>query len=133
MRSGVMKIVVALFALFVVASLSFAGEPRNIGSAEAKALLARNGSVVILDVRTPEEYRQAHMRGSLLIPLGELPKRVQEVPRGKPVLVYCAVGARSVPAAGLLASKGYAEVYNMTDGLVGWYRNGFPIVRGSVR
>ena len=80
-----------------------------------------------MDVRTPEEYRQARLRGSLLIPLGELEKRVKEIPRDRPLLVYCAVGARSSSAAGFLASKGYREIYHMSDGLVGWYKNGFPI------
>lgn len=125
-----MRIVVAFFALAALAvSLCFAGEPRNVSSAQAKALLARDSRIVLLDVRTPEEYRQAHLRGALLIPLGELSKRVREIPRDRPLLVYCAVGARSVPAAGFLAARGYGEIYQMSDGLVGWYKNGFPIVR----
>ena len=105
----------------------------DLSSTQAKALLDKNGKVVLLDVRTPEEYRQAHLRGSLLIPLGDLARRVQEIPRGRPVLIYCAVGARSSSAASFLASKGYREVYNMYDGLVGWYRNGLPLQRGSAR
>jgi len=125
-----MRIAVALGALLAfAASLSFAAEPRNVSSAQAKALLARDSRVVLLDVRTPEEYRQAHLRGALLIPLGELGKRVREIPRDRPLLVYCAVGARSVSAAGFLAGRGYREIYQMSDGLVGWYKNGYPIVR----
>ena len=127
-----MKITVTFCALIALAaSLCFAAGPVNITSTEAKALLARNNRVVLLDVRTPEEYRQAHLRGALLIPLGELGKRVSEIPRGRPVLVYCAVGARSVTAAGLLASKRYPEIYQMSDGLVGWYKNGYPIEKAS--
>jgi len=84
---------------------------------------------VLLDVRTPEEYRQARLRGARLIPLGELGKRMNEIPRDRPLLVYCAVGARSVSAAGFLASRGFREVYQMSDGIVGWYKNGFPIER----
>lgn len=125
-----MKIFVALFALMTAASLCLAAGPVSLDSVQAKALMARNSRVVLLDVRTPEEYRQAHLRGALLIPLGELAKRVQEIPRGRPLLIYCAVGARSVSAAGFLASRGYREIYDMSDGLVGWYKNGFPIERG---
>ena len=127
-----MRIVVTFFALLALAaSLCFAAESQNITSIQAKALLARNSRVVLLDVRTPEEYQQAHLRGALLIPVGDLGKRVREVPRDRPVLVYCAVGARSLPAAGFLASKGYREIYHMSDGLVGWYKNGFAVERGS--
>ena len=127
-----MRVVVSLVALFAVAvSLCFAAGPVDLKSAQAKALLAGNSRVLVLDVRTPEEYQQAHMRGALLIPVGELSKRVQEVPKDRPLLVYCAVGSRSVAAVNFLASKGYRELYNMSDGLVGWYRSGFPIERGS--
>jgi rhodanese-related sulfurtransferase len=122
----------ALVALVAVAApLCLAAGAVDLSSAEAKALLAKNKLVVLVDVRTPEEYLQAHLAGALLIPLGELKKRVQEIPRDRPLLVYCAVGARSVSAAGFLASRGYREVYHMSDGLVGWYKNGFPIERGS--
>ena len=129
-----MRTIVSFFALVALAaSLCFAAGPVNISSAEAKALLAKNSRIVLLDVRTAEEYRQAHLRGSLLIPLGELQRRVQEIPRDRPLLVYCAVGARSVSAAGFLASKGYREIYQMSDGLVGWYKNGLPLERATQR
>ena len=125
-----MKTFLALLALIAVSvSLCFAAGTVNITSSEAKALLAKNKQVVLLDVRTPEEFRQAHLRGALLIPLAELQKRVSEIPRGRPLLVYCAVGTRSSTAAGMLASKGYREIYHMSDGLVGWYKQGFPIER----
>lgn len=125
-----MRFFAALFSLLLFsASLSLAVGPANVTSTQASSLLAKNNKVVLVDVRTPEEYRQAHLRGSLLIPLGELNRRAQEIPRDRPVLVYCAVGARSSTAANFLASRGYREVYNMTDGLVGWYKNGLPLAR----
>jgi phage shock protein E len=117
----------------LAASLSFAAGPVNLTAPEAKALLAKNGKVALLDVRSSEEYRQAHLRGAQLIPLSELEKRVQEVPKDRPLLVYCAVGARSLSAARFLSSKGYREVYQISDGLVGWYKNGFPIEKGNTR
>ena len=127
-----MRIIAPLLSLLVlIVSLSFAAGVGNVTSSQAQALLARNQKIVLLDVRTPEEYRQAHLRGSVLIPLGELGRRGQEVPRDRPVLVYCAVGARSTSAADFLSSRGYREVYNMTDGIVGWYRNRLPIQKGS--
>jgi phage shock protein E len=95
--------------------------------------LAKKGQIVLLDVRTPDEYRQAHLHGSLSIPLGELERRLQEIPTGRPVLVYCSVGSRSVAAAGFLASKGFRDLYQLSDGLVGWYRSGFPLEGAAVR
>ncbi len=124
-----MKRYLALFLLVITASVAFAAAPRDISSAEAKALLARNRQVFLLDVRTPEEYRQAHLKGATLIPLADLDRRAGELPKNRTLLVYCAVGSRSRIAAGTLARRGYREVYNMSDGIVGWYRNGFPLER----
>lgn len=126
-----MRFIAILFSVFLLTvSLSQAVEPANVTSKQAQALLGKNSKIVLLDVRTPDEYRQAHLKGALLIPLGELNRRVQEVPRDRPVLVYCAVGARSSSAASFLASKGYREIYNMSDGIVGWYNNGLPLQLG---
>lgn len=113
--------------LALVATRAFAAGTKNITSTQARDLLARDKKVVLVDVRTPDEYRVARLRGSVLIPLAELPRRLQEIPRDRPLLIYCSVGARSSSAADLLVSRGYHEVYQMSDGLVGWYRNGFPI------
>jgi rhodanese-related sulfurtransferase len=121
---------IALLCLLLVISVTqaFAAE-KNINSREAKALLDKNKTIFLLDVRTPQEYSQGKLAGSTLIPIGELERRYSEVPKNRPVVVYCAVGARSRSAAGFLAQQGYKDVYNVTDGLVGWYRNGFPIQR----
>lgn len=126
-----MKIVAVVVTLLLTASLTFAAGVVNLNSTQAKQIIAKNPKTVLLDVRTPEEYREARLRGAKLIPLNELERRVNEIPRDKPLLVYCAVGARSDSAARLLASKGFKEIYHMSDGIVGWYKKGFPIERGK--
>lgn len=121
---------VAMAALLVCTtwSLALAGV-QNISSREAKTLLDKNKNVFLLDVRTPQENSQARLPGTVLIPIGEFERRVGEVPRNRTILVYCAVGSRSKPVADFLSQRGYKSVYNMTDGIVGWYRNGFPLQR----
>src|SRR6266568_9265037 len=109
------------FSLVAVVALAAA---RDITSGEAKVYLAKERNIFLLDVRTPEEYRQAHLKGAVLIPISEIERRFKEIPRDRPVLVYCAVGSRSRQAAGFLESKGFRQVYNMADGIVGWYRSG---------
>lgn len=122
------RVVLLLLMVLSTASQVWAAE-RDITSREAKALLDKNKNVYLLDVRTPQEYKQANLKGAALIPIDEFERRANEVPRNKPVLVYCAVGSRSKPVANYLARRGIKEVYNMSDGIVGWYRNGFPISR----
>ena len=114
-------------AILMLAS-QVAAATRDISSIEAKNLLARN-KPFLLDVRTPQEFSQARLSGAVLIPIGEFQRRINEVPKNKPILVYCAVGSRSKPVADLLTQRGYKDVYHMADGIVGWYRNGFPIQR----
>ena len=122
------KAILAVTMVCLFWSQAFAGA-QDISSREAKILLEKNKSIFLLDVRTPQENSQARLPGTVLIPINEIEHRIKEIPRNKTILVYCAVGARSKPAAEFLSHNGYKDVYNMTDGLVGWYRNGFPLQR----
>jgi rhodanese-related sulfurtransferase len=115
--------------LLLAAGTAVAAPHREVTAVQAKQLLAEKKNMVLLDVRTPDEFRQARLKGALLIPINELERRLAEIPKGRPVLVYCAVGSRSSLVARFLTARGYSEVYNMTDGIVGWYRNGYPIER----
>ncbi len=123
-KIGIVVTLVLIFAATVLAA-GF----RDIRATEAKGLLAANKKVYLLDVRTPAEFSQGRIPGAVLIPVNEVERRIGEIPRNRPVVVYCAVGSRSGFVAGFLSQKGYREVYNVTDGIVGWYRNGFPVSR----
>lgn len=94
----------------------------NLSVAEGRAFMDERsaGDYELLDVRQPKEYQQAHIPGSRLIPLAELPGRLGELHRQKPVIVYCAVGGRSKAAAQYLAGQGFSEVYNLAGGIKAW-------------
>ena len=74
----------------------------------------------LLDVRQPGEYEASHLPGARLLPLPELPDRMDEVPRDRPVIAYCASGGRSMAAAGLLQGQGFGGVANMVGGMSAW-------------
>lgn len=122
------KLVLIILTTLTIVTQVWAAE-RDITARDAKSLLDKNKNIYLLDVRTPQEYSQGKLAGSVLIPIGEFERRIGEVPKNRPIVVYCAVGSRSKPVANFLSQQGYKEVYNMTDGIVGWYRNGFPIKR----
>ncbi len=122
------RIVLFIIMMLMIASQVCAAE-KDITSRDAKALLDSNKAVFLLDVRTQQEYSQGRLNGSVLIPIGELERRINEVPKDKTILVYCTVGGRSRSAATILAKRGYKDVFNMSDGIAGWYRNGFPVQR----
>lgn len=80
----------------------------------------QEGDYTLLDVRQPGEYQERHLAGAKLIPLPELPGRLDELNREEPVLTYCAVGGRSRAAAQMLQGQGFKEVYNLEGGIKAW-------------
>jgi rhodanese-related sulfurtransferase/rubrerythrin len=80
----------------------------------------RPGELELLDVRQEWEYSEMHLPGARLIPLGELPDRLNELDPDRPVLVYCRSGIRSHSAGQFLKGQGFAEIINLNGGLMGW-------------
>ena len=74
----------------------------------------------ILDVREPNEYQINRIPGSTLIPLGELPRRYQELPRDRELVTMCKMGGRSAKAMDFLKSVGFGNVKNLRGGILEW-------------
>lgn len=74
----------------------------------------------LLDVREPHEDAIAHIEGSTLIPLGELPARINELPRDQKIVVHCKLGGRSAKAATHLIANGFTDVWNVAGGITAW-------------
>lgn len=121
------RIFLTVLLITLTATIVYAGIAKDITSLEAKRIIDKSKNAYLLDVRTPEERRQGYIPGSVLIPIDVVGRKLAEIPKNRPVIVYCAVGSRSRSVAQALARSGYAEVYNMKDGIYGWYRNGLPI------
>ncbi|TFG24450.1 MAG: pyridine nucleotide-disulfide oxidoreductase, partial [Promethearchaeota archaeon] len=71
---------------------------------------------IILDVRTPEEFKSRTIEGAINIPLEALRNRLNEIPKGKPIITFCEVGYRSYLATRILLQRGYKEIYELTGG-----------------
>lgn len=78
------------------------------------------GEALLLDVREPMELEMAAVPGALHVPMGEVPARLAEIPRDRPVLVLCHHGMRSQAVADWLLHKGYAQVWNVRGGIAAW-------------
>ena len=74
----------------------------------------------LLDVREPNEFQIGRIPGSTLIPLGEVPQRLGEIPRNKEIVVHCKMGGRSAKAAQYLRQQGYTRVKNLKGGILDW-------------
>ncbi len=87
---------------------------------EVKAKLDRGDRFTLIDVREPYEYQIARIAGAKLIPLGDLPKRLNELDPDAEVVAHCKSGARSQKAVDLLKQSGFRKVRNMTGGILAW-------------
>jgi len=92
----------------------------TISVQELKRKIEANGALTILDVREPFEYEIAHIDGSKLIPLGELPDRFEELPRDREIVAHCKSGKRSAQAVQLLRRAGFTNVVNVAGGIEAW-------------
>jgi len=91
----------------------------EISATDAAAALAA-GDHILLDVREAMELEAAAVDGALHIPMGEIPARMEEIPRDRTVICMCHLGGRSMQVAAFLAAQGYEHVYNMTGGIEAW-------------
>lgn len=107
-----------LFAMLMAACSGAGNEAsRVVSPADAHKLVAAGAT--LLDVRSPGEWQQGHIEGAVLIPVGEVEQRMSEVPRDKPVIVYCASGGRASTATETLRQAGY-DARNL-GGMKRWY------------
>lgn len=135
----VFSVGVILFLITVSGILSFkklhAGEGstktqtevKNISAKQARELIDREKDVFILDVRTQEEYNDAHIKGANLIPIQELEQNINKIPKDKKVIVHCAKGKRSAKACEILKDEGLKELYNVEGGINQWKSEGYPV------
>ena len=83
----------------------------------------------LVDVREQDEWNEAHVPGSIHIPLGDLPRRAGELDAGREVVAICRSGNRSKTAVQILNRAGIADAKSMAGGVVAWARADKPIER----
>jgi glyoxylase-like metal-dependent hydrolase (beta-lactamase superfamily II)/rhodanese-related sulfurtransferase len=91
----------------------------------------RTADTVLLDVREPEEYTYGHIPDAMSVPQAELASRLDEVPRGRPVIAICQTGVRSLRAAQFLKQQGYEDVRSLDGGTEAWVAGGRPVDHGD--
>lgn len=94
---------------------------------QAKSLIESKPFLIILDVRTQEEYDSGHIEGAILIPVDEIENRLDELSKNDELLVYCRTGNRSSTAVNILQANGFTKIFHMNDGIVDWIQAGSDI------
>jgi rhodanese-related sulfurtransferase len=102
----------------------------NINPEELKQKFDSNNSIYILDVRTIEEYSEISIKEAKNLPVDQLANDSQKIlPKNKDEVIYviCRSGQRSVMGSITLKNMGYKNVYNVTEGMIGWSNRQYPV------
>src|SRR5829696_9390494 len=101
----------------------------EIAEVDARSAQALDGAIFV-DVRERDEWEEGHLPGAVHVSRGNLESRIEAVApdRTQPVVLYCAVGARSAFAAKTLEELGYENVTSLAGGFTDWKRNGYEVV-----
>lgn len=112
-------------------SVSFAQEVTEWTPAQIDHKLKANSPVIVLDVRTPEEFTEGHLAKAINIDVNsqDFEQECAKLDQKKTVYVYCLAGVRSKKAALILKKKGY-QVVSMSGGIKAWTESGRPVTKG---
>ncbi len=124
MKRKLLHLIMAIFTFSLISCNAQVEkkEVKVITVPEAKTILAEEPNAIILDVRTPEEFQEGHIENAILINFFDdnFEEQVALLDKNKPVLIYCRSGNRSNKAGKILADLGFTEIYDITEGYVGW-------------
>ncbi|HEX6040526.1 MBL fold metallo-hydrolase [Longimicrobium sp.] len=112
-----------------VADAGRAGEVPDVQPDGLDDALASGAELV--DVRNSSEFAAGHLPGAVNLPLGRLAERVDELPRGRTLVIHCQSGARAGVAASLLAARGFDDVRHLAGDYAGWTAAGRPVEKGE--
>jgi len=121
----IIAILAIAYILYPKIMIKFNKNVKNVSGEEAAKLIRENKDLVILDVRTKDEYQLGHINGSKLMPANDIASRISELEkfRNKPILVHCASGGRSPKAVNVLLKNKFGPIYHMNHGLTGFTGN----------
>jgi rhodanese-related sulfurtransferase len=133
MRNRITALRILVFCVLFLAALNCQKPSYETFPVEQVAqLLHEDTSAIVLDVRTPQEFRSdtGHLSGAILIPVQELDKRIEELQpyQHHTIIVYCRSGRRSARASEMLTEKGFS-VINMGGGIKAWMQAKLPLVK----
>ncbi|ACD65796.1 Rhodanese domain protein [Sulfurihydrogenibium sp. YO3AOP1] len=119
----------AFLTILLIFGFSFAYQDLN--AKQFYEMIQKEKDVIILDVRTPQEYQEGHISNAINIPVQILGQQLDKLKnfKDKKILVYCRSGHRSAIASQILDRAGFKNVYNLKGGLLEWKASGLPLVK----
>jgi rhodanese-related sulfurtransferase len=108
-----------------------AGAPKNISVNEAEKLIKDDPKIVVIDVRTPDEFSAGHIKGAKNIDFNgnDFEKQIEGLDKSKTYIVHCAAGGRSAQACKIIEQVKLPSVYHMNEGFKAWEKAGKAVER----
>lgn len=121
---------VPVFSLFAEPAAPVAA-PKNVTINEAEKIIKTDPKVVVIDVRTPEEFKTGHIAGAKNIDFNgnDFEKQIEALDKSKTYIVHCAAGGRSAQACKIIEQVKLPSVYHMNEGFKAWEKAGKPVER----
>lgn len=125
------KMLLPLFVLIMMGTIANAQQVKQITSTEASKMLKADPKLVVLDVRTAEEFSAGHIKGAINIDIKQADAlaRIDKLDHKAKYIVHCRTHHRSQTAVDHMAQSGFKNVFQMSDGFSGWSQNGLPQVK----
>jgi thioredoxin len=122
-------IIHAFIILIALSSCNMNGQKYQTVSVSDFDKKLHEKDIQLVDVRTPEEYAEKHLKDAVNINFesDDFVELASKLDKSKPVLVYCLSGGRSSKAAALISKKGYSQVYNLDGGIMAWTNANMPV------
>jgi rhodanese-related sulfurtransferase len=116
--------------VFGVGACAQSGEGTNLDPEQAAEKIAQS-EVVVLDVRTPGEYKQGHIENARLIDFygANFEEEISKLPKDQEYVVYCRSGGRSGKSVNMMKKMGFEKVYNLSGGAIAWQRAQLDLVK----
>ncbi|MFT4809386.1 MAG: phage shock protein E [Paraglaciecola sp.] len=117
-------------AFWILSLLSFSAYSFNVSNISQQELLKANTkNVVIVDVRTPEEFQQGHIPNAINVPLSDIIENptILKSSQEKPIVLYCRSGYRTGKAAEFLQKEGHQNLRHLEGDMQGWLKAGLPV------
>jgi len=111
----------------LAASMAMAAPPPVTPQQVHELQVKKDPSLLVIDVRSAEEYAAGHVPGAVNIPYDQVASRLSEIPKDKEVVLYCRSGRRSGLAAETLEANGYKDLQLLQGDMPGWEKAGLPV------
>lgn len=127
------KIVLSFIFLFALLSCNSIAENKILPAADFDKKLQLEKDVVLIDIRTPEEYKSGYIKNAVNIDwYNNFEDYIQELDKDKTILFYCKSGGRSAEAAKLFAFKGFKKAYELQGGIMSWENANLAVVEDKL-